>query len=77
MALYFECRINKNAFLQIAFFVILPTGIMVQNIYNVWAKLRKKQAEGVLFVNSALKIHCQIDKNTLLQTAFSGLITLL
>jgi len=26
MALYFECRINKNALLQAVFLAILPTG---------------------------------------------------
>jgi len=31
MALYFECRINKTALLQIAFLVILPTGQLDKN----------------------------------------------
>jgi len=35
MALYFECRINKNALLQTVFLAILPTG----NEVNKFKKL--------------------------------------
>jgi len=29
MAMYFECRINKNTLLQTVFWAILPTGIVI------------------------------------------------
>jgi len=29
MALYFECRINKNTLLQTVFLAILPTGLLI------------------------------------------------
>jgi len=34
MALYFECRINKNALFQIVFLVILPTGIIFNGFFT-------------------------------------------
>jgi len=38
MALYFECRINKNALLQSVFLAILPTGfhrILISSESNI------------------------------------------
>jgi len=34
MALYFQCRINKNAILQIVFLPILPTGSHLIGEFN-------------------------------------------
>jgi len=43
--------------------------------YSKWAKSPKKQSERVRFyVNSVLKRQCHVDKNTLLQIAFSAIL---
>jgi len=52
----------------------------VQLIYRpspVGKTAKKTVSEGVLFVNSALKLQHHIVKNTLLQTDFSSLISTL